>query len=751
MGAAIMAQPISDAEMQQHLASGSAQIVPTAGAISDAEMQQHLSSGAARLIDSNSIMPIAQEAPSELESLGRGALQGASLGFSDELGGAGSAAYHSLLQRLGIEKNDNTSFSDKYTKERDAERAANEAAKQANPKSYLTGDLGAGLGLGLASGGAGLLATGGDAVAGLGAKEAIAAALKEGGAPALKALTAIGAAEGTAQGIGRSNADLGSTQSLKDAGTGFLVGAAAPTVLMGAGKLAKGALSLADTVTDAIPGVGGIKDQLGKVGSHLKDVFNVGSENVDRSLPEVAQENLDKVTDSAKEIADSGKTFETGYKGDLTAAQTATQEASKGDAQTLSGTVKTLAEKVGKALGDKDVEIQTSLEGKLPDITSNVSGEVTEGKFNFDKPVADAMKLIGTNPDNSQLTTPVANQLRQIIKTVQTGDYQQAQDGIGDLGDLIWNIPDTRIQRQLIGIKEELQKTIQSTLKSVDSDIASKYAERTGLSDNYSLLKRMESSQPSAKTGLGLDPTAQMAPVQQRLSMISDPGNPFGADYKNLLQEGTSQFPELTAPADRAVQSSGKWFNLTNNPEVGTNNLGPNEEGLAAYKNTFGGPKELGVPSKIGTAVEGLPNPAKTVTSNQNQEDTINYIKNHMFAGKPQEAQDFIDKLMSQVKASEVTSAGLGDSPTLQGLGYGRYRAVRKLADPIAFSAGQGVQKWGNAIDSTGLNSLTPLRGLNIINAERTKQMLTTPQPFKDSVQAFKDSQNQGGSSDTGP
>jgi hypothetical protein len=64
---------------------------------------------------------------SELESLGRGAFQGATFGFSDEIVGG--------LESL---------FTDKtYEQARDESRANNAAAQEANPASYLTGDIGA--------------------------------------------------------------------------------------------------------------------------------------------------------------------------------------------------------------------------------------------------------------------------------------------------------------------------------------------------------------------------------------------------------------------------------------------------------------------------------------------------------------------------------------------------------------------------------------------------------------------------------
>lgn len=69
-----------------------------------------------------------------LESLGRGALQGLTLGFSDELYGAGAGALD-YLQGEGFN----------YAKNRDEVRAANAKAQEANPGTYLMGEIGAGI------------------------------------------------------------------------------------------------------------------------------------------------------------------------------------------------------------------------------------------------------------------------------------------------------------------------------------------------------------------------------------------------------------------------------------------------------------------------------------------------------------------------------------------------------------------------------------------------------------------------------
>ncbi len=83
----------------------------------------------------------------QLESLGRGALQGATLGFSDEAIGGLEA----LWDKMSSDEKSKT-FSDLYKQHRDESRAANKRAEEANPKSYMGGQLGGGLATALVPG-----------------------------------------------------------------------------------------------------------------------------------------------------------------------------------------------------------------------------------------------------------------------------------------------------------------------------------------------------------------------------------------------------------------------------------------------------------------------------------------------------------------------------------------------------------------------------------------------------------------------
>lgn len=130
-------------------------------------------------IDKSTTPP--EEQWSKAESLGQGILQGATAGYSDEIGGALGAMFEKAADAVGKGPNSGKSLKDLYTEYRDLQRKRNEAAETQNPGSYLAGNV---------AGGVGSAAL---------APEALAAKLGTlGGATAL----------GAATGLGASNADL---------------------------------------------------------------------------------------------------------------------------------------------------------------------------------------------------------------------------------------------------------------------------------------------------------------------------------------------------------------------------------------------------------------------------------------------------------------------------------------------------------------------------------------------------------------
>lgn len=107
------------------------------------------------------------------ESAGQGVVQGATMGFSDELGGALGAGMEKLAGNP-----DDKSMSDLYHEYRDLQRRRNKGAEESNPKTYLAGNIAGGVGSGIALP----------------------------GAASLKGAAALGAATG----LGTSEAELGS-------------------------------------------------------------------------------------------------------------------------------------------------------------------------------------------------------------------------------------------------------------------------------------------------------------------------------------------------------------------------------------------------------------------------------------------------------------------------------------------------------------------------------------------------------------
>lgn len=131
---------------------------------------------------------------SKPESAVRGAIQGASFGFGDEVSGSIAAAYAKLF---GGDATADMPLGDLYQQGTDLERQKNKEAELANPKSYLAGDV------------AGSVITPGGAI-----KDA----------KTIGELARVGAGAGIIQGAGRSESDtpLG---VLADAGIGGITGA----------------------------------------------------------------------------------------------------------------------------------------------------------------------------------------------------------------------------------------------------------------------------------------------------------------------------------------------------------------------------------------------------------------------------------------------------------------------------------------------------------------------------------------------
>ena len=82
----------------------------------------------------------AKEVPSEIESAMRGAAQGASLGFADEITGALESLKDVATTDVNISE-----LIDQYEKRRDESRSNYKVAQETNPNSYMAGEIGGGI------------------------------------------------------------------------------------------------------------------------------------------------------------------------------------------------------------------------------------------------------------------------------------------------------------------------------------------------------------------------------------------------------------------------------------------------------------------------------------------------------------------------------------------------------------------------------------------------------------------------------
>ncbi len=150
------------------------------------------------------------------ESALRGAIQGATLGFGDEIGGGLKGLYDTATKGGDLSEN--------YTKARDAIRGQDEIASEANPKTFIAGQVGGGL--------ASTLATGGTS--------------SELG---LAGRLGLGAAEGAVNGLGASNSNT-LEGNLQDAATGGALGLAGSGLGEAAGAIGSKLLGKATKALD---------------------------------------------------------------------------------------------------------------------------------------------------------------------------------------------------------------------------------------------------------------------------------------------------------------------------------------------------------------------------------------------------------------------------------------------------------------------------------------------------------------------
>jgi hypothetical protein len=211
---------------------------------------------------------------SQLESGLRGAAQGATLGFSDEIAGAAGGIWDDISSMFtGEASKDGT-----YTKHRDESRAANKAAQQANPLTYGAGEIGGSIATAFVPGlNAGKLATLGGRVV---------------GNAGLGALAGLGLSDADNAGDMAKDAALGGALS---GGMAFGIEKAAPLIGKAAGYVGGKTGDAANWATKKIGKVGfGVDEK-----ATANYMANRADVNAAPSLGEIADAVLDNSDDSA--------------------------------------------------------------------------------------------------------------------------------------------------------------------------------------------------------------------------------------------------------------------------------------------------------------------------------------------------------------------------------------------------------------------------------------------------------------------
>ena len=239
-----------------------------------------------------------EDKPSSIESAARGGLQGATLGFSDELIGGAEALFKGAFGDDNFNQEDLLA---NYKKYRDESRSANKAAEEANPGTYLTGDIAGSI--------APSLLTGGAAAAGNLGRVALTQSAKQ--------LAKAGAVQGAASGLGLSEeGDLSglATDTAIGGGVGAAAGAVLPSIGKGLGKVVG---ATGDYIKDKAPAIvqrGTEAFDLAKKG--IKVVGNKAEEALNTDALKLSEDILSNIEKKYKTSSKMvGKSLELSDKG----------------------------------------------------------------------------------------------------------------------------------------------------------------------------------------------------------------------------------------------------------------------------------------------------------------------------------------------------------------------------------------------------------------------------------------------------
>jgi len=242
-------------------------------------------------------------APTKTESFVRGAAQGATLDYADEITGGIEGLVNSFKK--------DTKFSDEYAKSRDESRANFKAAEEANPKTYLSGQLTGGAATALVPGG--MVAAAGKAVGGLVKGTGALASIMRAGATA----GATGGVLGAVQGSGASEAkDFKgiASDTVKGGGIGGITGGVLGGGLSGVAKLLPGTRnSVSNNLWDKVLGVSVGDDAAEVAGKYFKDpdarnamVKMANKDTVNEIKQTVVKSITDDVANLRRQAAEEG-------------------------------------------------------------------------------------------------------------------------------------------------------------------------------------------------------------------------------------------------------------------------------------------------------------------------------------------------------------------------------------------------------------------------------------------------------------
>lgn len=695
----------------------------------------------------------AQKTPEEissLESLGRGAAQGATFGFGDELAGAGSSAVQTLLESLNLRPEDNLSFTEKYAKERDITRANNKAAEEANPWTYGGGNVLGAIGTGLLAGGAGIggkvlgaLGTEGtaaglaDAATGATVKQLIAAGASQAEINAAKkaallGLTKIGAAEGALMGYGTSEGkDL--KEQAEDTLTGAAMGAAAPTVLKAGGKLLKAGGFIADKTTDLVPGVKAGKKYIGNILGKTSDVYTLGTENAatgpafkaipGKTIEEKAIEHAKDLSKPVREIQSAGLDFENKFIQDLNKAQTGSASNLDEAQQILKKDLADAMDIHGAAMSAKDEQIQKIVDSNPGWQLRSTPDGLQFGKFNFD-PLDKVFEEVQGSLDQPK---PILNKIQKEIKNA---DYLTVTKKIRDISRLMSGNISPNDFHYLQILKDGLQEVVDKELTRLPGEGAEIYAARMADAKKYSQLANFRNKLSAEKW----QDTGDLADAAKFMANTTETGGkPLLRSLETAREVAT---PEFNQSADQLIATAEDFNKYKINPTKGKLGLGLNEDASKAYSSLYGAAKgeESGVSTGLAKQVEDIASPAKTISGNIKQEDTESWIRKYMFGpGKEKEADAYIENLKKLSSKHDLTKLQLDPTHDYGSTTHGFWRALKKASDPIAYGIGQDVQRYSDLASKAGFNKTTAARAL------------TQSRTYKDIVEDFKQSQQNNG------